>query len=192
MRCRVALQPRARRVSMVLMDVDGVLTDGGIWYSDSEREAKRYDVKDGVALWMARRLGLRTGLISGRAGTGALRRARELKMDEIHFRARDKLATYQGILRRRRLSDAQICYIGDDLIDLPILMRAGLPVAVADAHPDVLRRARFVTRAPGGHGAIREVVDAILSAQGHRDTILGWFDAVPNAGRRNGAGRPPR
>ena len=112
-------------------------------------------------------------------------------MDEVHLKTRDKLAVYEAILRRRRLSDQQVCYIGDDLVDLPVLARAGMPVAVADAHPEVRRRARFVTGAPGGQGAVREVIDAILKAQGHWNTILGWFDASP-AVRRRGLRRAAR
>jgi 3-deoxy-D-manno-octulosonate 8-phosphate phosphatase (KDO 8-P phosphatase) len=173
------------------MDVDGVMTDGGISFIDGDREAKKYDAKDGVALWIAHRIGLRTGIISGRSGSAMLRRARELRMDEIHLKSRDKLAIYSDILRRRKLSDANVCYVGDDLVDLPVLARAGMPVAVADAHPEVLRRAGYVTRARGGHGAIREVIDAILKAQGHWETVLGWFGASPDS-RRRGARRRSR
>jgi 3-deoxy-D-manno-octulosonate 8-phosphate phosphatase (KDO 8-P phosphatase) len=169
------------------MDVDGVLTDGGVCYIDGDREAKRFDVKDGVGLWMARRAGLRTGLITGRSGAMITRRATELKMDEVHMRALDKLAAYRAILGRQRLGDAQVCYIGDDLIDLPILARVGLPVAVADAHPEVERRAPFVTRAPGGRGAVREVIEAILKAQGRWPEVMRWFEpgrAGPRAAHR--------
>jgi len=191
MRCRSPLRPIARRIELILMDVDGVLTDGGISFIDADRESRTYDVKDGVALWVARRLGLHTGVISGRASAAVLRRARELRMDEVHLKTHDKLAVYDRILRRRGLDDAQVCYIGDDLIDLPVLSRAGMAVAVADAHAEVLRRARFVTRAPGGHGAIREVVDAIVRARGEWQTVLNWFDAPPG-GRRRSPGRPRR
>ena len=175
MKCRTPLRPKARRIALVLMDVDGVMTDGSISFIESDREAKTYDAKDGVGLWIAHRLGLRTGVISGRSGAAVLRRAQELRMDEIHLNAREKLAVYSSILRRRGLTDAQVCYIGDDLVDLPVLARAGMPVAVADAHPEVLRRAPFVTRAPGGHGAIREVIDAIVRARGEWRTVLSWF-----------------
>lgn len=184
MRGRTSLQTRARRVTMILMDVDGVMTDGRITLVGARHEAKSFDAKDGVALWIARRLGLMTGVISGRRSTAVVRRARELGMDEIHLGTRDKLAVYESILRRRRLSDPQVCYIGDDLVDIPVLARAGVSVAVADAHPEVIRRARFVTGASGGQGAVREVIDAILKAQGHWNTVLGWFDVSPAARRR--------
>jgi 3-deoxy-D-manno-octulosonate 8-phosphate phosphatase (KDO 8-P phosphatase) len=187
MKCRVPLAPRARRVTLVLMDVDGVMTDGSVTFIDSDREAKTFDARDGVGIWIARRCGLRLGVISGRSSEAVLRRAGELGMDEVHTRVRDKLAAYRGVLRRRRLSDDQVCYIGDDLVDLPILRRAGMPVAVRDAHPEVLRRAAFVTRAPGGRGAVREVLDAILKAQGRWREVLGWFGGTD--GRRARPGR---
>jgi 3-deoxy-D-manno-octulosonate 8-phosphate phosphatase (KDO 8-P phosphatase) len=190
MKCRSPLRPRARRIELILMDVDGVLTDGGITFIDADREARTFDVKDGVALWMAHRIGLPTGVISGRSSAAVERRARELQMVEIHLGTHDKLSVYERIVERRGLEHDQVCYIGDDLVDLPVLCRVGMPVAVADAHPEVLRRARFVTRAPGGRGAIREVMDAILKAQGRWRTILSWFEAP--AGRRPGSGRPHR
>lgn len=184
MRCRVPLAPRAREVAIILMDVDGVLTDGGLSFIEGSAESKTYDVKDGVGLWIARRAGLRTGIISGRGGASVVRRAEELRLDEIHLKVIDKLQAYQRILRKQKLSDAEVCYMGDDLTDLPVLGRAGLPVAVADAHPELVRRVPFVTRAPGGRGAVREVVDAILKAQGRWREVLGWFDASLRGGRR--------
>ena len=184
MKCRLPLGPRARRIALILMDVGGVLTDGGISFIDGTSESKTYDVKDGVGLWIARRAGLRTGVVSGRSGAAVLRRAEELRLDEIHLKVHDKLQAYLRILKRQKVSDDQVCYLGDDLTDLPVLGRAGMPVAVADAHPEVIRRAPFVTRAPGGHGAVREVVDAILKAQGRWKEVLGWFDPSLRSGRR--------
>jgi YrbI family 3-deoxy-D-manno-octulosonate 8-phosphate phosphatase len=191
MRCRMPFAPRARRVEFILLDVDGVMTDGRIVLVGPRDEAKCFDVKDGVGLWLAREHGLRTGVISGRASAATLRRATELHMDEVHLEVRDKVKVYERILDRRRLSDAQICFMGDDLIDLPVLRRVGLPVAVSDAHPEVLRRTPFVTDARGGRGAIREVIDAILSAQGRWTGIMERFD--PTSGRSSGArGRPAK
>jgi 3-deoxy-D-manno-octulosonate 8-phosphate phosphatase (KDO 8-P phosphatase) len=166
---------RARRIALILMDVDGVLTDGRIRYADAGGEIKTFDARDGAGLVLARRAGLRTGLISGRGGPAVRRRAVELGMSEIHLRTKDKLAAYVGILEAGGLEDAQVCYVGDDLVDLPVLARAGLAVAVADAHPEVRRRVDFVTRAGGGRGAVREVVDTILRAQGRWDEVIGWF-----------------
>jgi len=166
------------------MDVDGVLTDGSLSLIGSDAESKTYDVKDGVGLWIARRVGLRIGLISGRGGVAVARRAAELGMHEVHLRVNDKLQTYIRVARRQKLSDAQICYVGDDITDLPVLARVGMPVAVADAHPEVLKRVLFVTRACGGRGAVREVVDTILKAQGKWEEVLGWFDPELARARR--------
>lgn len=188
MKCRIPLRPRARRIALLLMDVDGVMTDGAISYVEGAGEIKTFDVRDGVGLWIARRAGLRTGLISGRGGTAAARRASELGMEEVHFKSRDKLATYVRILRRSGLTDSEVCFIGDDLVDLPVLRRAGMPVAPSDAHPEVLERVPFVTRAAGGHGAIREVIDVVLKAQGKWREVIGWFDPLKAATR--GAARP--
>ncbi len=190
MKCRLPLGPRARKVAIILMDVDGVLTDGGLSFLEGTAESKTYDVKDGVGLWIARRAGLRTGIISGRGGASVLRRAEELGLDEIHLKVQDKLQAYQRILRKQKLSDPEVCYMGDDLTDLAVLRRAGMPIAVADAHPEVIRRVPFVTRAPGGRGAVREAVDAILKAQGRWREVLGWFDPSPRGGGRPGRGAP--
>jgi 3-deoxy-D-manno-octulosonate 8-phosphate phosphatase (KDO 8-P phosphatase) len=190
MKCRLPLGPRARKVAIILMDVDGVLTDGGLSFIEGSSEAKTYDVKDGVGLWIAKRAGLRIGIISGRSGASVVRRAEELRLDEIHLKVTDKLQAYQRILRRQKLSDEEACYMGDDLTDLPVLGRAGMPVAVADAHSEVIRRVPFVTHAPGGRGAVREVVDAILKAQGRWREVLGWFDPSLRGGRRPRRGTP--
>src|SRR6059036_2168247 len=190
MKCRRPLAPRARRIALILMDVDGVLTDGGISFIEGAEEAKTFDAKDGVGLSIARRIGLRTGVISGRSSAAVSRRAEELGMHEVHLRVRDKLTAYERILRRQKLTDAQVCYIGDDLTDLPVLGRVGMPVAVADARPEVLRRALFVTRDPGGRGAVREVVDAILKAQGKWEEVIEWYDPARSGARRARGARP--
>ena len=190
MRCRRPFTPCARRICLLLMDVDGVLTDGRITFIEGAAEAKTYDVKDGIGLSIARRMGLRTGVLSGRGGAAVVRRAEELGLHEVHLRVRDKLQAYDRIVRRLKLSDAQVCYIGDDLTDLPVLGRVGMPVAVADARPEVLRRALFVTRDPGGCGAVREVVDAILKAQGKWNEVIEWYDPARSGARRARGVRP--
>ncbi len=166
------MRARARRIRWVLMDVDGVLTDGGIVYVGSRSEGRVFDVKDGVGIWLLRRGGLRTGVISGRSSIAVRRRARELGMEEVHLRVRNKLRVYEEILRRRRISDDEVCFIGDDVVDIPVLARVGMPIAVADAHPEAKRVARFVTRASGGRGAVREIADIILSSQGKMGDLL--------------------
>jgi YrbI family 3-deoxy-D-manno-octulosonate 8-phosphate phosphatase len=172
------------------MDVDGVLTDGRIAFTEGTAETKTFDVKDGIGLSIARRMGLRTGVISGRGGAAVVRRAEELGLHEVHLRVRDKLQAYDRIVRRLKLHDAQVCYIGDDLTDLSVLRRVGMPIAVADARPEVLRRALFVTHDPGGRGAVREVIDAILKAQGKWGEVLEWYDPAWSRARRTRGPRP--
>jgi len=157
------------------MDVDGVLTDGGLTVSGTGGESRSFNVKDGAGIVMAHRLGLRTGFLSGRGGAVVTRRARELGVSEVHLKVTDKGRAYTALLARLGLENAQVGYIGDDLMDLPVLLRAGLPVAPADAHPEVLRRVPFVTRTAGGRGAVREMIDAIVRAQGRWPTVMSWF-----------------
>ena len=157
----------ARCVSMVLMDVDGVMTDGGILFIDGKSEGRLFDAKDGVGIWLLRRAGVATGVISGRTSAAVKRRVRELGMEEVHLRVRNKLEIYREILARRRIAAESVCFIGDDVVDLEVLAEVGFSAAPADAHPTVREKVRFVTRASGGKGAVREVADFILAAKGH-------------------------
>jgi 3-deoxy-D-manno-octulosonate 8-phosphate phosphatase (KDO 8-P phosphatase) len=159
------LLERAASVRLLLTDVDGVLTDGGLYYLDGGGEAKRFDVRDGLGLVRAREAGIATGIVSGRPSEAAGRRARELGMDEIHLDVRDKPAVIEDILTRRRLPASAVCFVGDDLNDLDVLRRVGFPAAPADAAPEVRRTAILVTRRPGGSGAVREIIDFILEAR---------------------------
>lgn len=161
-----ALKRRARAVRLVLMDCDGVLTDGRVVFVSGGGEIKAFDSKDGVGMRLAQTLGLEVGIVTGRRSEAVLRRARELGLREVHQKTWDKLGLVQRLLRRRRLAFTQLCFIGDDIVDLPVLQRAGLAVAPADAHPEVRRRVHWVTRQRGGRGAVREVLDFLLEAQG--------------------------
>jgi len=159
---------RLAAVRLVAMDVDGVLTDGGIWYTAEGDELKRFDVRDGQGLVLLRDAGVITAVVTRRHSEIVERRARELGIVEVHQDAADKGAVVQGILTRHGVSAAHACYVGDDLGDLPAMALVGVPVAVADAVPAVTRAAIYVTRAPGGRGAIRELCDLILSARPKR------------------------
>ena len=162
---RPAAAARLAAVRLVAMDVDGVLTDGGIWYTDRGDELKRFDVRDGQGLVLLRDAGVITAVITRRHSEIVERRARELGIVEVHQDATDKGAVVQGILARHGVGAAQACYVGDDLGDLPAMAIVGVPVAVADAVPAVTRAAIYVTRARGGRGAIRELCNLILSAR---------------------------
>lgn len=172
MPARVPPIAAARTVQLVLMDVDGVMTDGSIYFVEGKSEGRVFDAKDGVGIWLLRRAGLATGVISGRGSAAVRRRTKELGMEEVHLKVRDKQKVYREILQRRGLSNDAVCFIGDDVVDLGVLALAGLAVAPSDAHPVVRKSATFVTLAPGGKGAVREVADFILTAQGKMGSIL--------------------
>ncbi len=180
-KARAGVARRAKKIKLLLMDVDGVLTDGSIYLlseaSGRLREIKVFNSLDGAGLRLAQRAGLRTGIITGRKSPAVAARARELEMDYLVQDAFQKLPAFQKILRRSRLRPEQICFVGDDITDLPIFTRVGLAVAVANAHPEAKKGAHFVTRARGGQGAVREVVDLLLRAQGHYHKLLRHFRA---------------
>lgn len=160
---------RARQIKLLLLDCDGVLTDGGLYYSfDGKRVlegAKVFHIHDGQGLKLAREAGLKVGIISGRISPALTARARDLQIDYLHQGIDDKLSVYEQIKTDEGLADDKIAYVGDDLPDLPIMRRAGLAFAVADAVEEVRERAHFVTNKPGGRGAAREVVELLLKAQ---------------------------
>jgi 3-deoxy-D-manno-octulosonate 8-phosphate phosphatase (KDO 8-P phosphatase) len=169
------LVERARRIKMILMDADGVLTDGKIIFLTGGSEAKMFDSKDGVGIKLAQRAGLKTGVISGRESEALLRRCEELGMDEIHQHVFEKLEAYEEIRSRLGLGHEECCFIGDDLVDAPVLKRVGLPVTVADAHPALEPLVAYVTERPGGAAAVREVIDLIIKAQGKWDQVVGRY-----------------
>ena len=172
--------PLAAKIELLLMDVDGVLTDGSLFYvplvDGSVAEAKAFDATDGAAIGFARRAGIKTGIISGRSSPAVVRRAEELRMDFLYQGlGRKKLSAFEEILAKSNIPAERICYAGDDVQDLPILARVGFPIAVANAAAEVLSRVAYVTRASGGRGAIREIVELILKAQGKWDSLIGEF-----------------
>jgi 3-deoxy-D-manno-octulosonate 8-phosphate phosphatase (KDO 8-P phosphatase) len=156
-------RPRWAAVRALVTDVDGVLTDGGLYYAENGDELKRFDVRDGQGLVLLREAGLLVALVTRKQTTIVTRRARDLGVAEVHQNVTDKAAVVAALLARHRLTPAQVCYVGDDVGDLPAMRAIGLPVAVADAVPAVRRAAVYVTRARAGHGAIRELCDLILS-----------------------------
>lgn len=166
---------KARRIKLILMDADGVLTEGKVTYGDGNLELKSFDVKDGAGIDLARKAGIKTGIISGRQSGALQRRAKELRIDEVHQKVINKVEVYKEILGRYSLRDEEVAYIGDDILDLPLLSRVGLSAAVADAHPEVKKRVDLVTTSTGGQGAVRELIEFILRAQGRWDTIVQEF-----------------
>jgi 3-deoxy-D-manno-octulosonate 8-phosphate phosphatase (KDO 8-P phosphatase) len=157
---------------MIVMDVDGVLTDGRIIYSDNGAEVKAFYVKDGVALRAAQRAGLVVAVLTARASEAVARRARELGIAEVHQGITDKVKTYEALLRRYALTDDEAAYVGDDVNDLPLLARAGLSAAPADAAEDVKARVAYVAERSGGRGAVREIIELIMKAQGRWEKVI--------------------
>jgi 3-deoxy-D-manno-octulosonate 8-phosphate phosphatase (KDO 8-P phosphatase) len=163
-------EARAARIRLVLMDVDGVLTDGLLHYacdpSGEMVETKCFHAQDGIALQWANWLGLDTGLISGRESPAVVTRARQCRMKYVRQGHLEKLPVWEEILSVAGLEDDQVAFIGDDLTDLPLLRRAGFAAAPANARPELKPLVHLVTEARGGDGAVREVIEALLRAQG--------------------------
>jgi 3-deoxy-D-manno-octulosonate 8-phosphate phosphatase (KDO 8-P phosphatase) len=162
-----AVRQRAARIKLFLCDVDGVLTDGSIFIG-GEREFKRFNIRDGLGLVLARRAGLKVGWVSARPSLATKLRADELKIDFLvqHNDRTGKAAAIEALLAQGKLSWNDVCFVGDDIVDLGPLRRAGFSVAVGDGVAEAKAAAHFVTRAAGGRGAVREVVEMILRAQG--------------------------
>ena len=161
---------RAKQIQVLLMDVDGTLTDGGVTLlsqpDGSALEIKTFDAHDGQGLMLAHTAGLRTGCITGRESPALVRRANEVNMEFVYQKQPTKTAAFEEILKKAGVAESQVAFVGDDLPDLPILRRAGLAVAVGDATLEVKLAAHYVTRAHAGKGAVREAVELILKAKG--------------------------
>lgn len=165
-----ALRKRAAQIEVLLMDVDGTMTDGSVTLlsqtEETALEIKTFDAHDGQGLTLAHTAGLRTGCITGRQSSALLRRAHEMNMEFIYMKQPLKLPAYDEILRKTGASDSAVAYVGDDLPDLPVMLRAGLAVAVGNAVPEVKKAAHYITKARAGHGAIRETIELILKSKG--------------------------
>lgn len=183
----------ARRIRLVLLDVDGVLTDNGIYLGATAAgeavELKRFHVRDGLGIKLLQWSGINVALVSGRISTGTVLRAAELGIDCHQDRGGYKLATVERVLAERRLDWPEVAFVGDDLADLAVMARVGLPVAVADAVPEVVARARLVTSAAGGSGAVREFVEILLRARGEWEALLADYERVRGAAVGEIAGR---
>jgi 3-deoxy-D-manno-octulosonate 8-phosphate phosphatase (KDO 8-P phosphatase) len=165
-----ALAARAKKIRVLLMDVDGVLTDGRIWLlsrrDGTASEIKGFSAYDGAGLKLARAAGLRTGVITGRESSAVAQRARECEIEFVYQHRATKIGALEEILQTTGADASEVAYVGDDLPDIPVMQRVGLAVAVANAVPEVKRAAHFVTTRSGGEGAVREVIELIVKAQG--------------------------
>ncbi|HWO41322.1 MAG TPA: HAD-IIIA family hydrolase [Candidatus Eisenbacteria bacterium] len=165
-RIPAAVRKKAEVIKLLLLDVDGVLTDGAIIVNDRGVETKHFHVRDGQGIALLVMAGVQVGLITGRSSKAVGLRAQELGIKLVYQGRRNKLHAYEAIKKKTGLSDAEIAYVGDDIVDLPVLARSGLAVAVADSWSGLRTKVDYVTRQPGGKGAVREVCELLLRAQG--------------------------
>jgi 3-deoxy-D-manno-octulosonate 8-phosphate phosphatase (KDO 8-P phosphatase) len=170
-----AIEARARALKLLLFDVDGVLTDGSIQMQGDGSELKSFYVRDGVGMIWAQRAGLTVGLMSGRQSEATKRRAAELGITLVVQGQNDKRASYTQIVGSLQIRDEQVAFMGDDLLDLPVLTRVGLSAAPADAVAEVAGRVHWVSQMPGGRGAAREFVEVVLRARGQWDGLVRSF-----------------
>ncbi|HET9265923.1 MAG TPA: HAD hydrolase family protein [Vicinamibacterales bacterium] len=167
----MTLDEKASRVRLLLFDVDGVLTDGTVVMHADGSESKGFHIRDGAAIVWAQRAGLAVGLLSARSSGATTQRAAQLAVRIVSQGVADKLTAYEQILRSAGLEDDAVAYMGDDLLDVPVLARAGLSAAPADAVDEVRARVDWVSQAPGGRGAVRELIELVLRAQQRWDEI---------------------
>jgi len=170
------LRARAARVKLLILDVDGVLTDGRIIMDHEGREIKTFDVRDGHGIKLLREAGIEVAVLTGRSSPVVQHRAEDLGIPWVRQGVHDKVKAYQEIAREAGIGDEEACFVGDDLVDIPLLKRVGIPVVVADGVHEAKQCARYVTQSPGGRGAVREVCDLLLQAQGKWDEILRRYE----------------
>jgi 3-deoxy-D-manno-octulosonate 8-phosphate phosphatase (KDO 8-P phosphatase) len=170
-RIPAGLVKRAKAIRLLVLDVDGIMTDGRMFYSP-DGELMAFHILDGHGIKLALRHGLALAIISGRESVMVARRARELGVQEVHQRILDKLPVFESLLQRKGLTAPQVACMGDDLLDLPLLLRAGLALTVPGAVVEVQAAAHYITRRPGGEGAIREAIELLLKAQGHWPAVM--------------------
>jgi 3-deoxy-D-manno-octulosonate 8-phosphate phosphatase (KDO 8-P phosphatase) len=175
----VTIDKRASRIQLALFDVDGVLTDGRVVLHGDGSESKQFHIRDGIVMVWAQRVGLRIGLLSARTSASTIERAAQLGITLVHQGVASKIDTYDLIVAQLGLADEAVAYMGDDIVDLAVLSRAGLAAAPADAVAEVRAAAHWVAPSAGGAGAARDLLELILRAQGRWDTILRSFMPQP-------------
>ena len=166
---------RASAIKLVIFDVDGVLTDGRLFVDDHGQEYKAFNSHDGHGMKMLRHSGVEIGIITGRRSGVVTHRTKELGIRHVHQGSDNKLASYLQLLKETGLGEAQTAFVGDDVVDLPVLLRSGLAVAVQNAHPLVKKHAHWITPSAGGQGAARELCEMIMLAQGSYTAIMGRY-----------------
>jgi 3-deoxy-D-manno-octulosonate 8-phosphate phosphatase (KDO 8-P phosphatase) len=159
------IEKLANRIRLLILDVDGVMTDNTIYLDDQGVESKKFNILDGMGIWLAQKAGIEVALISGRSSRATEHRASQLKIKHVYLDKIQKKRVYESLKRKLKIKDEEIAYIGDDILDVPVLKLVGLPICVKNANPQAKKYARLVTKSRGGEGAVREVVDLILKAK---------------------------
>ncbi len=167
-----ALKERIKKIKVLALDVDGVLSDGKIIVDSSGNEIKNFDVQDGFGMVLLRRVGIKIVIITARSSRPVDFRAKDLKIDKLYQDAFPKVEYYKQMLKELEVSDEQVCFVGDDLPDLTVLRQVGFAVAVANAVEEIKKEVHYITHKSGGCGAVREVIELILKTQGHWDHLL--------------------
>ncbi len=170
-----SIERRALHIKLLLMDCDGVLTDGRLWLLEDGEEQKAFHTHDGLGLSLLHRAGLRSGIITGRSSQSVARRAAELGVEFVHQGDAEKTEAFEQVMKLAGVDENEVAFIGDDLTDIPLMQRSELAVAVGDARPETVSAAHYVTVAPGGRGAVREVVELILKSQGRWNEIVDHY-----------------
>jgi len=166
---------RARKIKILVLDVDGVMTDGRLIYGTYGNELKNFDVNDGLGVFLVKRSGLKCVILTAKASRVVAKRARELKIDKVYHDFHYKIHALRDMRKRFKVSDDEICFVGDDVIDIPVLKRVGLAVCPPNAMEAVKEYAHLLTEKPGGRGAVREVCDLLLRAQGAWDNVMSAY-----------------
>lgn len=169
---RQACLKRAKAIKLLLLDVDGVLTDGSITYTHSGDEIKTFHCRDGFGMSMLQKIGVEIGLITARQSEAVLRRAHDLKLKHVFQGTRHKLAVFNTLIKDLNLTPHEVAFMGDDWLDLPVLNQVGLAATVADGMAELMPMVHFVAPHPGGRGAVRDLCDLIIEAKGHRQELL--------------------
>jgi 3-deoxy-D-manno-octulosonate 8-phosphate phosphatase (KDO 8-P phosphatase) len=169
------LKERLALIKMILLDNDGVLTDGTLYYGGEGVQFVAFNVKDGLGIKLAHKAGIKTGIISGLSSEALASRVSMLGVSDLYMNVSDKRIIYEEIKQKHDLQDGDIAFIGDDVLDIPILKRCGMAVVVADAHPEAKKMAHLITTQPGGKGAVREFIDLVLEAKGIYDIAYKQF-----------------
>jgi 3-deoxy-D-manno-octulosonate 8-phosphate phosphatase (KDO 8-P phosphatase) len=185
---RRSIDSKAVPITLILFDVDGVLTDAKILLHADGSESKQFDIRDGTGIVLAQRAGLRVGFLSARTAAPTSHRAAQLGVTLVRQGVASKLEAYEAIVNELHVEDEHVAYMGDDVVDLPVLARAGLAAAPADAREDVRSRVHWVSAVAGGHGAARDLIEVILRAQGKWDAIVREYIKEP-AGTAGGGTR---